>query len=94
MASPHVAGAAALILQDNPGWSASDVWTDMQERATSDAISNVAGSPNLLLYTGSGSGDPCADGCGTAMVKSISSVTVKSNRNRRASGTVTVEIVD
>jgi len=95
MATPHVAGAAALILQDNPGFSASQVWADMQARATQNVISNVAGSPNLLLYTGSGGGsDPCAGGCGTAMVKSVSEVRVKINRNRRGSGTVTVEVMD
>jgi subtilisin family serine protease len=100
MASPHVAGVAALILQDlrlglAPGTPAT-VWAAMQDRASRDKIAGAgAGSPNLLLYSGTDSGDPCAGGgCGSALVKSVSDVTIKINRNRRGSGTVTVAVTD
>lgn len=50
MASPHVAGAAALVLQDNPNASPAAVTNNLLSNATTGAISNVRGSPNLLLY--------------------------------------------
>jgi len=97
MAAPHVAGVAALYLQANPGWSATQVWSAMQGDATSGVVSNPgSGSPNLLLYSGTdGGGDPgCGTSCPEMDVQWIGAVSVKSNKNRRASGTVTVEITD
>jgi len=97
MASPHVAGAAALLLEPNPGWSPAQVWSAMRSDATPGVISDVRGSPNLLLYVGAG-GDPpppsCEPDCPTADVQWVSSVTMKTNKGNRASGTVTVQIVD
>ncbi len=58
MASPHVAGAAALILDENPGFSTTQVANELTSRATSGVISNTSGSPNLLLYTLSESAPP------------------------------------
>lgn len=52
MASPHVAGAAALYLEQNPGSSPADVASGLTGAATSGAIADPAGSPNLLLFTG------------------------------------------
>ncbi len=53
MASPHVAGAAALYLQVNPTAAPSQVRTALIGNATASAISAVpAATPNLLLYTG------------------------------------------
>jgi hypothetical protein len=54
MASPHVAGAAALYLQTNPGAAPSTVRTALVNAATSGRVSNAGtGSPNLLLYSAS-----------------------------------------
>ncbi len=51
MASPHVAGAAALYLQDHPGDSAAQVKSALLAQASSGLISKVGqSSPNLLLY--------------------------------------------
>jgi subtilisin family serine protease len=51
MASPHVAGAAALVLSANPTWSPQQVRDYLVNNATPDAISNVGtGTPNRLLY--------------------------------------------
>ena len=59
MASPHVAGAAALVLDENPGLSVSQVKTTLTNRATSGVISSVgSGSPNLLLFTLGGGAPP------------------------------------
>ena len=51
MASPHVAGAAALFLAENPAATPADVAAGLVTAATANALSNVSGSPNLLLYT-------------------------------------------
>jgi subtilisin family serine protease len=53
MASPHVAGAAALYLQGNPYASPATVASAIVGNASQYKLSNIgAGSPNLLLYTG------------------------------------------
>jgi serine protease len=51
MASPHVAGVAALYLQSNPSASASAVNAAVIGNAVSGKISNTNGSPNLLLQS-------------------------------------------
>jgi len=57
MASPHVAGAAALYLQGNPYASPATVGSALIGNATTYHLSGLnAGSPNLLLYTGTGGG--------------------------------------
>jgi len=61
MASPHVAGAAALYLETNPAASPADVALALTGNATSGALTSIGtGSPNLLLYTapGGGAGSP------------------------------------
>jgi subtilisin family serine protease len=53
MATPHVAGAAALFLQNNPAATPADVATGLTGAATPDKITNASpDTPNLLLYTG------------------------------------------
>jgi subtilisin family serine protease len=52
MASPHVAGVAALYLQGNPGASPATVSAAITGNATSGVVSNVGtGTPNRLLFT-------------------------------------------
>jgi subtilisin family serine protease len=50
MASPHVAGAAALALQ-NGQLAPSVVRANLLNRATQNVMSSVSGSPNRLLFT-------------------------------------------
>jgi aqualysin 1 len=53
MASPHVAGAAALYLETHPSASPGTVAIELLGVATRDRITGAgAGSPNLLLFTG------------------------------------------
>lgn len=61
MASPHVAGGAALVLDSNSSLSPTGVTNNLLNNATTGAISNPNGSPNRLLYiahlnTGGGGG--------------------------------------
>lgn len=56
MASPHVASAAALVLQLAPTASPAAVRDELVSRATTGVITNPGtGSPNRLLYTPGGS---------------------------------------
>ncbi len=51
MASPHVAGAAALLLGDNNGLSSAGVWSALLANATPGVVTSAGtGSPNRLLY--------------------------------------------
>nr|WP_285642179.1 S8 family serine peptidase [Lentzea sp. NBRC 102530] len=58
MATPHVAGAAALWLATHPTDSPAAVWNGINAASTPNKITNVgANTPNKLLYTLFG-GDP------------------------------------
>ncbi|GAA2220425.1 S8 family peptidase [Micromonospora olivasterospora] len=51
MASPHVAGVIARVLQSNPSWSPATVASHLTSTATLNLVTNPgAGSPNRLLY--------------------------------------------
>ncbi|MGW5053260.1 S8 family peptidase [Actinokineospora sp. NPDC004072] len=64
MASPHVAGAAALYLAANPSATPAQVNAAIIGAASTGKISNPGtGSPNRLLYTGQGGGEEPPTGC-------------------------------
>jgi subtilisin family serine protease len=53
MASPHVAGAAALVLGAHPAMTPKQVRDALVNNATADKVTSAgSGSPNKLLYTG------------------------------------------
>ncbi|MFG3495077.1 S8 family serine peptidase [Streptomyces sp. NPDC047928] len=59
MATPHVAGAAALYLANNRSATPAQVATALTSAATSGAVGNPgSGSPNRLLYVGDGGTTP------------------------------------
>ncbi|KOV85060.1 S8 family serine peptidase [Nocardia sp. NRRL S-836] len=59
MATPHVAGAAALWLATHPTDSPAAVWNGLNAASTPNKITNVgANTPNKLLYTLWGGGQP------------------------------------
>lgn len=59
MATPHVAGAAALILSADSAATPGQVGSALTTTATAGAVSNPgSGSPNKLLYTGASSPPP------------------------------------
>jgi subtilisin family serine protease len=53
MASPHVAGAAALVLGAHPAWTPAQVRDELVNQATGGTVGSAGkGSPAKLLYTG------------------------------------------
>ena len=71
MATPHVAGAAALYLQSNPGATPATVQSAVISAATAGVVQDPkAGSPNRMLYAASfvpaPPGPPSATGSVTA----------------------------
>ncbi|MGH3334216.1 MAG: S8 family peptidase [Nocardioides sp.] len=59
MATPHVAGAAAVYLQGNPGASPATVNSAIISSATTGKVTNPGtGSPNRLLYSDPGGTPP------------------------------------
>lgn len=78
MASPHTAGAAALVLSANPTFTPQQVRDTLVNTATLNKITDPKGSPNRLLFVGQGTTpppttDPCSGtGC-TKYTGSLSS---------------------
>ena len=78
MASPHVAGVAALYLQGNPSASPATVTNAITSTATTGKVTNAGtGSPNRLLYSllqasGGGGGGTACDTTTTGTVASRS----------------------
>jgi subtilisin family serine protease len=61
MASPHVAGAAALVLAANPTFTPAQVESALTGSATTGVVTGAGtGSPNRLLYVGTGVEPPPA----------------------------------
>ncbi|MGB2569378.1 S8 family peptidase [Micromonospora citrea] len=59
MATPHVVGAAALVLAANPSFTPQQVRDKLVTDATSNVVTNVGtGSPNKLLHVGGGTTTP------------------------------------
>ena len=52
MASPHVAGVAALVLQANPNWTPAQVSAKIIDGSTKNVVTNPGkSSPNRLLFS-------------------------------------------
>ena len=102
MATPHVAGAAALILGENPTFTPQQVRDAMVNNATLNHVTNPGtGSPNSLLFVGAGGPPPvCQPGTnntplaipdGGAAVTSTITITGCAG-NAKATSTVSVNI--
>jgi subtilisin family serine protease len=97
MASPHVAGVAALALAANPAASPADVASFITSTATPNRIRNPdASSPNLLLYALGTAGNltPPAQTSQTVSFKSMNGSAVRNGGNWTASATITVRDVN
>ncbi|WP_412521855.1 S8 family peptidase [Shewanella algae] len=64
MASPHVAGVAALYLAENPDLSPTQLTNLLVSRASSGKVGDAkTGSPNKLLYSLAGDDGGCGNDC-------------------------------
>ncbi|GAA5532708.1 S8 family peptidase [Deinococcus aluminii] len=73
MATPHVTGAAALILANNPSYTTAQVTSALLNNATTGKVTSAGtGSPNRLLYTGTGGTTPPPSGTTTTYSGSVS----------------------
>jgi len=89
MASPHVAGAAAVLWSLNPTYSHTQVASALISSATSNKIVDTMGSPNRLLFLAPGSG--VAPTAPTSVTAAVSAGTVTINWNApTSSGTSAV----
>ncbi|MEE1927754.1 S8 family serine peptidase [Streptomyces sp. TRM 70351] len=91
MASPHVAGAAALVLGENPSASPGQVGSALNSAAVTGKVTNPgSGSPNRLLQTGEGDpGDPGDPGePGEGRFENGNDVTIYDNRTVESAITV------
>ncbi len=97
MASPHVAGAIALLLGDDASLTPSQITSLIELNGTTGELSGIgSGSPNLLLYSrlgGSPPPPPPPPPSDTEVHVDAVSVSVSFGR-KNANGTATVRIVD
>jgi subtilisin family serine protease len=104
MASPHAAGAAALLKAQNPSWTPQQIRDAMVAAATPNKVTNPGtNSPNRLLFVGTGVVEPPPPGCSATNATDVqipdlstvfSDIAISGcNRNASASTTVEVHIV-
>jgi len=96
MASPHVAGAAALALAANPGASPGAIASLLVSGATANRLVSAsigAGSPNVLVYSLSGNSPAPEPAATTVAIKSMVGSASRSGGNWKASASVTVRDV-
>jgi subtilisin family serine protease len=86
MASPHVAGVAALYRQQFPSASAGTVTQAVINNATTGVVSGTSGSPNRLLYSIFGGAPPGPDN-----TPPTTSIAAPANGSS-VSGTVNVQV--
>ena len=71
MASPHVAGVAALYLANNPSATAGQVTTAILNNASSNKVSDPMGSPNRLLHSLFSGGTPTCNSIGGMLTNGV-----------------------
>ena len=101
MASPHVAGVAAIYLQSNPSATPAQVDTALTNQATPGKISDPRGSANLLLNMNFGGTPPPPPPTGGDSFTNNSNVTIFDNSTVSSnlpvsrtgdSGSITVDV--
>jgi len=94
MATPHVAGVAALALELAPGASPRAIEAFLKANASPNRLSGLGtGSPNLLLFS-LASGTPQPVATATIAVKTLTASSTGSSSRWRAHATVAVRNVD
>lgn len=90
MASPHVAGVAALALAANPLATPAEVTAFLLANASANQLTSIGtNSPNLLVYS-LAPGAPTSLPAQTVAVKSLVSASAATKRNWTAAATVTI----
>ncbi len=90
MASPHVAGVAALVLEASPASSPAAVAEHLLGSASSNKLSSIgSGSPNLLLFSLS-QGTPSEPSVTSVAVSSLTARAVAVRKNWRVEATIAV----
>lgn len=94
MATPHVAGVAALALAANGSASPATVANFLIGNSTSGVIINPgSGTPNRLVFS-MATGAPATPTAQTVAVSALSGLGVKSGTNWAATATVTIKVND
>lgn len=94
MASPHVAGVAALVLAASPAASPAAVATFLTTNATAGRLSAIGtGSKNLLAYS-MAAGAPAEPLKAVVAVKSLTGKSTKTGKNWKASVTVSIRDIN
>lgn len=89
MASPHVAGVAALYLANNPSATPSQVLTALKNNATPNKVINAGtGSPNLLVHSLFGTTPPPS---GNVLTSGVA-VSLPSTATGATSATYTISV--
>ncbi len=94
MAAPHVAGAAALVLDQNPSADPAAVATTMLGRATAGMLAGIGSGPNLLLCSladctesgGGGGADPTQ-----VAVTAVPVPTLSGNKHKNGTAAIVVQ---
>jgi subtilisin family serine protease len=81
MATPHVAGAAALYLADHPDATPAEVQTALKDAATNGKITSPGSTdtPNKLLYTGTEPNEPPPSNGSCAASTNSNNATISDN---------------
>jgi aqualysin 1 len=93
MASPHVAGLAALLLQASPSATPGQIYDQITTAATTGKVQSAgSGSPNLLIYTlGSTTTEPPPATTTTVSVAALSGSGANVRNGWRATVTIAVK---
>jgi subtilisin family serine protease len=96
MASPHVAGAAAVYLSANQSASPSQVTAALVNGATTGVVGGAGnGSPNLLLFSGGGGNTPPPPPPPADVVVHVADISAATQtKGKNWSATATIAVVD
>jgi len=94
MAAPHVAGAAALVLEENPSADPAAVAITILGRATAGVLTGIGSGPNLLLCSLADCTESGESGGSTQVaVSNVPVPSLSGRKHKRGTADIVVEIV-